>query len=482
MELEKMTIKKALKEMEAGKLTSQELVQACLKNIEVKNEKLNAVLQISETALVEAQAIDQRRQAGEELGRLAGIPIMIKDNILVQGWKNSAGSMILEGYESAYDATVIKRLKKADAILLGLTNMDEFAMGSSGETSHFGITKNPWDETKIPGGSSSGSCVAVSANMALGALGTDTGGSIRQPASMCGVTGLKPTYGRVSRYGSVAMASSLDQIGPITKTVEDSALILSVIEGKDENDATSTEKGDLFIPEIVEKDLKGLKIGVPKEFFTDSLDSEIAHQVKEAIKEFEKGGAEIVEVSLPNLKYSLSAYYILMSSEASSNLERYDGVRYGYSSDGHDLVESYKRTRGEGFGDEVKRRIMLGTYTLSTGYYDQYYRRALKVRTLIKKDFDQVFNLVDLIIGPTSPTVAWNIGEKFDDPLSMYLSDIYTVSANLATLPALSIPCGFKDDLPIGLQLMAQTFNEAEIFRAGMYYQNQTDWHLANLN
>lgn len=472
-----MTIKKALDGLQAGDFSAKDLVQGCLDNVEQKNKKINALLSVADSVLKQAEEIDNRRKAGEELGELAGIPIVIKDNILVKGWEISAGSRILEDYQASYDATVIERLREADAILLGRANMDEYAMGSSGETSHYGATKNPWDETKVPGGSSSGSCVAVAAGMALGALGTDTGGSIRQPASLCGVTGLKPSYGRVSRYGAVAMCSSHDQIGPIAKTAEDTAIILQVIEGSDSKDATSVAGLDTFIPELVQKDLKGMKIGVPKEYFLEGMDMEVEKSVREGIAELEKGGAEIVEVSLPHTEYGLAAYYILMSAEASSNLGRYDGVRYGYSASGNDLIDSYARTRGEGFGPEVKRRIMLGTYALSAGYYDQYYRKALKVRTLIKQDFDDVFKQVDLIACPTSPSVAWNLGEKFDDPLTMYLTDVYTITANLATLPGISLPCGFKDGLPIGLQLMAKPFDEASMFRAGMYYQSQTDWH-----
>lgn len=472
-----MTIKKALDQMQAGEITAKELVQACLDNIEARNENLNALLSVADSALAQAEEIDHKRAAGKEVGVLAGIPIVIKDNILVKGWENTAGSRILEGYQSSYDATVVSRLREAGAVLIGRANMDEFAMGSSGETSHFGATKNPWDETKVPGGSSSGSCAAVASGMCLGALGTDTGGSIRQPAALCGITGVKPSYGRVSRYGAVAMCSSHDQIGPIAKTAEDAALILQAIEGSDSHDATSVPGLETFVPALAQKDLKGLKIGVPKEYFVDGMDPEVEKAVREAIAELEKGGAEIVEVSLPHAPYGLATYYILMPAEASSNLGRYDGVRYAYSSDGNDLIDSYARTRGEGFGAEVQRRIMLGTYALSAGYYDQYYRKALKARTLIKQDFDDVFKQVDLIAGPTSPSVAWDLGAKFDDPLTMYLSDVYTITANLATLPAISLPCGFKDGLPIGLQLMAKPFDEAGLFQAGMYYQSRTDWH-----
>jgi aspartyl-tRNA(Asn)/glutamyl-tRNA(Gln) amidotransferase subunit A len=355
--------------------------------------------------------------------------------------------------------------------------MDDAAMGSSTETSHWGPTKNPWDTTKVPGGSSGGSAAAVAAGFVPAALGSDTGGSVRQPASLCGVVGLKPTYGRVSRYGLIALASSLDQIGPFAHTVEDVALMLQVIEGKDPRDATSVDLTQTTIPELIEKDVSGLKLGLPKEYFLEGMDPQVKKTVLEAVDRLADAGAQIEEISLPHAPYALAAYYIIQPAEASSNLGRFDGLRYGYHSSGENLKETYERTRGEGFGREVKRRIMLGSYTLSAGYYDAYYRKALKVRSLIKKDFDDALKIVDAIVTPTSPSVAWGLGEKFNDPLTMYLSDIYTITANLATIPAMSIPCGFVGDLPVGLQIMGKPFDEYTLFRIGATYQSLTDWH-----
>ncbi|MFC1788169.1 Asp-tRNA(Asn)/Glu-tRNA(Gln) amidotransferase subunit GatA [Patescibacteria group bacterium] len=477
MDLSIITIKEIATKLKAKEISSEELVSLYLKRISEENEGINALLETSSSALSAAKHIDERRADNADLGPLAGIPIVLKDNITVQGWEATAGSRILEGYKASYNATVTNRLREAGVILLGRANCDEFAMGSSTETSHFGPTKNPWDKERVPGGSSGGSAAAISAGFAPMALGTDTGGSIRQPAALCGVTGLKPTYGRVSRYGLIAMASSLDQIGPLTHTVEDAAMIMQVIEGRDQNDATSIELSQTSIPELIKTDVKGLKIGIPKEYFVDGMNQEVEEIVMRAIKEFEAAGAELVEVSLPHTKYALATYYIIMPCEVSSNLGRFDGIRYGYSSSAEDLISTYERTRGEGFGPEAKRRIMLGAYSLSAGYYDQYYRKALKVRQLIKNDFDQVFKDVDLIIGPTTPTTAWKIGEKFNDPLTMYLSDIYTIAANLAAIPALSVPCGLSNGLPIGLQLMAKPFNEDTLYQAGMFYQSITDWH-----
>ncbi|MCX6714725.1 MAG: Asp-tRNA(Asn)/Glu-tRNA(Gln) amidotransferase subunit GatA [Candidatus Uhrbacteria bacterium] len=468
------TIRALSEELKNGTLTSEELVRACLKKIEDENESLNAFIWVSPTAIDEAKAIDVRREAGEDLGVLAGIPIAVKDNILVQGWEITAGSQILENHVAAYSATVIKRLKNAGAILIGRTNMDEFAMGSSTETSHYGPTKNPHDKTKVPGGSSGGSAVAVAAGFVPCALGSDTGGSVRQPASLCGVVGLKPTYGRVSRYGLIPMASSLDQIGPFTLTVDDAALVMEIMEGKDENDATSIELSSTTAPELIEPDVKGLRIGLPKEYFVEGMDEEIRARIMEAVKKFETAGAIVKEVSLPHAKYALAAYYIVAPSEITSNLGRFDGLRYGYHSQGNDLLDTYERTRGEGFGREVKRRIMLGSYTLSAGYYDAYYKKALQVRTLIKQDFDEVLKEVDVILTPTSLSVGWDLGAKFDDPLTMYLSDIYTITANLAAIPAISIPCGTAHGLPVGLQLMGKAFDEHMLYRAGMWFEKNT--------
>lgn len=458
--------------------SAEEFTRVCLDRITAEDGDVNAFIHVQgEAALDQARKVDADRAAGNDLGPLAGVPIAIKNNILVKGWKTSGGSQILENYTATYNATVIDRLLEAGAVLIGSANMDEFAMGSSTESSHFGATKNPWDKERIPGGSSGGSVAAVAARFVPGALGSDTGGSIRQPASLCGVTGLKPTYGRVSRYGIMALASSLDQIGPITQTVEDAAMLLQVIEGQDDKDATSVQTPETTIPELLPKDMKGVRVGIPKEYFVDGMDIEIKKAVMEAVAVLEAGGAEIKEVSLPHAEYALATYYVVMPCEASSNLARYDGIRYGLSASGKDLIDSYKRTRSEGFGDEVKRRIMIGTYALSHGYYDAYYKKALQVRRLIKNDFDKVFEEVDIIATPTSPSVAWKLGEKTSDPLTMYLSDIYTISANLAAIPGMSIPCGFVKDMPVGLQLLGPHFAESRLFLAGAYYQTQTDWH-----
>ncbi len=471
------TIVELSKKLATGDLTSEQLINQSLKRIEEQNNDLNALLAVSDRAREDAREIDMRRVNGEELGPLAGIPVVLKDNILVQGWENTSGSQILEGHKSAYNATVVERLKQAGAVLIGRANMDEFAMGSSTENSHFGPTKNPWDLSRVPGGSSGGSAASVAAGFAPIALGSDTGGSIRQPSSLCGTVGLKPTYGRVSRYGLMAMASSLDQIGPITRTVEDAALVMQVLEGKDPKDATSVELTETTVPELVADSLEGMTLGIPDEYFLEGMDENVKTLVMDAIAELEKGGARTERISMPHAPYALAAYYVLMPCEASSNLGRFDGLRYGYHSSGSNLLETYERSRGEGFGPEVKRRIVLGSYALSAGYYDAYYRKALKVRTLIKKDFDEAFKRVDAIVTPTSPSVAWKIGEKFGDPLTMYLSDIYTITANLATVPAMSIPCGFSQGLPVGLQLMGKPFDEHTLYRIGMNYQAKTDWH-----
>lgn len=472
-----LTISDIQKGIENGAFSTRDVVSSCLSRVEQENEKLNALLGVSETALEEAEAIDQKRAKGEELGALAGIPVVVKDNILVEGWKATAGSKILENYTAAYSSTVVDRLRNAGAIVIGRANMDEFAMGSSTETSHFGTTQNPWDLTKVPGGSSGGSAAAVAAGFAPIALGTDTGGSVRQPASLCGLVGLKPTYGRVSRYGVIAMASSLDQVSPFSRSVEDAARVLQVIEGNDPRDATSAHLKDTTIAQLLEQDVKGLRIGLPKEYFAEGLDPHVKQAVMDAVGVLEGAGARVVDVSLPHTKYGLATYYIIMPAEASSNLGRYDGMRYGDSSAGNSLTGTYEKTRAEGFGEEVKRRIMLGAYTLSAGYYDAYYRSAMKMRTQITRDFDEAFKDCDVIATPTSPTIAWNLGQKMNDPLTMYLSDIYTISANLSSIPAMSIPCGFSEGLPIGLQLMAKSFDEHTLFKAGHTYQQLTDWH-----
>ncbi|HYU64762.1 MAG TPA: Asp-tRNA(Asn)/Glu-tRNA(Gln) amidotransferase subunit GatA [Candidatus Paceibacterota bacterium] len=408
-------------------------------------------------------------------GELAGIPYVAKDNMLVKGTIATAGSKILKNYISAYDATVIQKLKTAGAVVLGKTNMDEFAMGSSTENSAFGVVRNPWDSSRVPGGSSGGSAAAVAADLCVFALGSDTGGSIRQPAALCGVVGLKPTYGRVSRHGLIAMASSLDQIGPITKTVKDAALVLNVIAGHDPFDSTTVKEEISDYTHKLNKEIKGLRIGVPKEYFGEGLAPEVEEQIRNAIATFRELGAQIIDISLPHSEYALATYYIVMPCEVSANLARFDGIRYGHSShESKTLLDVYQDSRAEGFGPEPKRRIMLGTYALSSGYYDAYYLKAQKVRAKIKEDFDRAFAKVDIILGPTSSTVAFPIGEKASDPLAMYLSDIYTVPANLAGLPAISIPCGLgkESGLPVGLHLMARQFDEATLLQAAYQFEH----------
>lgn len=412
-------------------------------------------------------------------GRLAGIPLLVKDNICVKDEETTCGSRILKGFKPPYDATVVKRLKKEGALLIGKANMDEFAFGSSCETSCYGPTRNPWDIGRIPGGSSGGSAAAIAADETILALGSDTGGSIRQPAALCGVVGLKPTYGRVSRYGLIAFASSLDQIGPMTKDVTDAALMMNVIAGYDEMDSTSV---DMPVPDYTKslvKDVKGLRIGVPREYFVEGIDKDVEGAVRKAIDILKGLGGEVIDISLPHTQYAVSTYYIVAPAEASSNLARFDGVQYGFRAGGAaDLIDMYIKTRSEGFGSEAKRRILLGTYCLSTGYYDAYYLKAQKVRTKIKEDFDNAFKSCDCIVTPTSPTAAFKIGEKTDDPLAMYLSDIFTISANLAGLPAISIPCGFsKTNLPIGLHILARPFDEETLFRAAYTFEQATDHH-----
>ncbi len=409
---------------------------------------------------------------------LWGIPVLIKDNICVQGVPTTCASKILAGFRPPYDATVVERLKQAGAVLLGMANMDEFAFGSSCEHSCYGPTRNPWDLARVPGGSSGGSAAAVAAGMAPAALGSDTGGSIRQPASFCGVVGLKPTYGRISRYGLIAFASSLDQIGPITRTVEDAALLAQVMAGRDPRDSTSA---DVAVPDYagaLRQTAQGLRIGLPKEYMGEGVEPLVRKAVEESLALFKRLGATVKEVSLPHTEYAVPTYYIVATAEASSNLARFDGVRFGHRADGKTLLEMYTRSREEGFGPEAKRRITLGTFVLSSGYYDAYYNRALKVRTLIRRDFERAFEQVDLLVTPTAPTPPFKLGEKMEDPLTMYLSDILTISVNLAGVPALSMPCGFTESgLPFGMQLIAKPFGEETLFRAGGAYERETEWH-----
>jgi aspartyl-tRNA(Asn)/glutamyl-tRNA(Gln) amidotransferase subunit A len=463
-----------------GELSAEAITSSFLKNIGTTDASIRAFLHVDEQgALAAARAIDAKRKRGDKLGPLAGIPVALKDVLCVQGQPTTAGSKILQTFVPPYDAHVVTKLKQADAVLIGKTNLDEFAMGSSTENSGYQITRNPWDKERIPGGSSGGSAAAVAAGQAPLSLGTDTGGSIRLPASLCGVVGLKPTYGRVSRFGQIAYGSSLDQIGPFAHSVEDAALLLEVIAGHDPRDSTCIDKPVPSYTKTLEEPLRPLVIGVPREFFAEGLDAEVEQSVRAALKVYQEQGAILKDISLPHSAYAIATYYLVATAEASSNLARYDGVHFGHrAAQFGNLIDMTCKTRGEGFGKEVKRRIMLGTYALSSGYIDAYYLKALKVRRLIKNDFDQAFARCDLIMGPTSPTAAFKIGEKTDDPLAMYLSDIYTISCNLAGIPGISIPCGFtKTNLPIGLQILAGAFEEEKLLRAAQMHEKVTDWH-----
>jgi aspartyl-tRNA(Asn)/glutamyl-tRNA(Gln) amidotransferase subunit A len=463
-----------LKLLERGEVSAEEIISSFLKRVEEVEADLNALISLfKEDSLSQAKRIDRMRGKGERPGRLAGIPIAVKDNICIKGKRTTCGSRILSDFISPYDATVVERLKKEGAIILGKTNMDEFAMGSSNENSFFGPVKNPFDRERVPGGSSGGSAAAVSSGEATMAMGSDTGGSVRLPASFCGVVGFKPTYGLVSRFGLVAFASSLDQIGPITRDVEDCVLLMEVIGGYDPRDSTSI---DLPMPDFVSglrKGIKGLKLGLPKEYFPPGIDPAVRSALNKAIDQLSVEGVEIEDISLPHTDKAIATYYILADAEASSNLARYDGARYGYrAQDVGELLYMYNRSRDEGFGDEVKRRIMLGTYVLSSGYYDAYYLHAQKARTLIRRDFEDAFMRCDLLLTPTSPTPAFKLGEKIDDPLTMYLSDIFTVTVNLAGLPSISIPCGKTiDGLPIGMQIIGPPLADDEVLRLAYAYE-----------
>jgi aspartyl-tRNA(Asn)/glutamyl-tRNA(Gln) amidotransferase subunit A len=478
-----------LARMNAGETTSEEIVAGLLVRAE-HAKRLNVFVHLdADRILAQARTIDRRRKAGEPLGPLAGIPVAIKDVLCVQGEPTTCGSRMLRDFRPPYDATVIARLRAAGAILFGKTNMDEFAMGSSTENSAYGPTLNPWDESRVPGGSSGGSAAAVAAGLAPLSLGSDTGGSIRQPAAVCGVLGLKPTYGRVSRYGLIAFASSLDQIGPFAHDLTDAALLLKVIAGHDPNDSTSVDEPVPDYTATLDTPPESLRIGVVREFFGEGLDPEVAAAVREAVKVYEQAGATIKEVSLPHSRYGVPAYYIVAPAECSSNLARYDGTTYGHRAEDFSprypgeediapLVRMMMVSRAEGFGPEVKRRIMLGTFALSAGYADQYYNKALQVRRKIRGDFDAAFREVDVLLGPTSPTPAFKLGERTANPLAMYLSDIYTITANLAGIPGLSIPCGqTRDNLPIGLQLLAAPFAEETLLRTARVFERETDWH-----
>jgi len=475
MEICELAAHEILERFKDSRICPSDVARSCLRQAEAVDNKIKAFIRLDKAKILSrAGELEKNRPAGS----LAGLPVTIKDNICVKDELTTCASRILEGFIPPYNATVVERLEKEGAFVFGRANMDEFAFGSSTETSHFSPTRNPWDLSKVPGGSSGGSAAAVASFQTILALGSDTGGSIRQPAALCGVVGLKPTYGRVSRYGLIAFASSLDQIGPLTRDVEDCARVLNVIAGWDERDSTSA---DVPVPDYaghLRKEVKDLTIGVPKEYFIEGIDEQVGKSVREAIEFFRDFGAEVKDISLPHTEYAVSVYYIIATSEASSNLARFDGVQYGYRKGENVLLEMYKKTRGEGFGSEAKRRIILGTFALSSGYYDAYYLKAQKVRTLLKEDFDRAFTECDIILTPTSPTPAFGLGEKIKNPLSMYLADIFTIPANLAGIPGISIPCGFTGDgLPMGLQILGKPFDEETIIRAAFTFEQNTDYH-----
>jgi len=479
VELYSLTIHAAQEMLRQGEISSVELTESVLARIEAVEGQTQAYISLQpELALSMARLADERRATGED-NALLGIPLGIKDAIITQGVTTTAGSKILENFVPPFDATVIGKLRQAGAVFVGKTNTDEFTMGSSTEYSAFKRTRNPWDLNRVPGGSSGGSAAATAADEALATLGTDTGGSIRQPASLCGVVGLKPTYGRVSRYGLIAHGSSLDQIGPLTKDVEDAAIMLSYLAGQDPLDATTLPAP---VPDYVMEmkqapDLKGLKVGVPQEYFVGGLEANVEATIRAAIKQLEILGAEIIEVSLPNTKYGIPVYYMVSTAEVSANLSRFDGVRYGLRVDGGDMWNTYRQSREAGLGPEVKRRIMLGTYALSAGYYDAYYLKAQQVRTLLRRDFERAFEQVDVMVSPVSPTIAFEIGAKADDPLQMYLSDVFTVSLNLVGMCGISVPCGLADGMPVGLQIVGPALGESTILRAAYCYEQSTMWH-----
>jgi aspartyl-tRNA(Asn)/glutamyl-tRNA(Gln) amidotransferase subunit A len=464
--------------MQAGEFSSIELTRHFIDRIERLNGDLNALITTTpDQALAEAEAADRMIKSGQA-GPLTGIPLVQKDIFCTQGVKTSCGSKMLDNFISPYNATVVERLKQAGVVSLGKANMDEFAMGSSNETSYYGPVRNPWDKARVPGGSSGGSAAAVAARLAVAATGTDTGGSIRQPAALCGITGLKPTYGRVSRYGMIAFASSLDQAGPMTRSAEDAAMLLQAMAGFDPKDSTCADQAVPDYRATLDDSLQGLKIGLPREYFGEGLESDIAASIEGAIDQYKRLGAEVIDISLPNTGLAVPTYYVVAPAECSSNLSRFDGVRFGYRcQDPNDLEDLYKRSRGEGFGAEVKRRILIGTYALSAGYYDAYYLKAQKTRHLISDDFKRAFDTVDVIMGPTAPTTAFALGEKTDDPVTMYLNDIYTIATNLAGLPGISIPVQPVNGLPVGLQIIGNYFNEGKLLNVAHRFQTETDWH-----
>ncbi len=481
MDLHRLTIHELHDLLVKKEVTSREATEALYQRIKEVDQRIRAYLLLTEEeAYRQADQVDRKIAKGEEIGDLAGVPLGLKDILCTKGVRTTCGSKILQNYVPFYDGTVVRKLREREGVFLGKLNMDEFAMGSSTENSGFQITRNPWNLDRIPGGSSGGSAASVAADECIAALGTDTGGSIRQPAFCCGVVGMKPTYGRVSRYGLVAFASSLDQIGPITKDVKDCAILMNAISGYDSYDSTSV---NIEVPDYKQsliKDVKGIRIGIPQEYFIEGIDPDVEKAVNQSIDLFRKWGAEVRRISLPHSEYAVAVYYIIATAEASSNLARYDGVKYGFRSKGYrDLMEMYTQTRARGFGKEVKRRIILGTYVLSAGYYEAYYRKGSQVRTLMRKDFEEAFREVDVVMAPTAPTPAFRIGEKVEDPLQMYLSDIFTIPVNLAGIPGLSIPCGFsRENLPIGLQIMGKHFDEGMLLRVAYTFEQNTDFHL----
>jgi aspartyl-tRNA(Asn)/glutamyl-tRNA(Gln) amidotransferase subunit A len=479
MSLAALTLDDAGKRLRKREFSSLELTEAVFQRIAASDDKIHTYLTVArDAALEQARQADERLKQDSGISPLLGIPIAVKDNFLTCGLRTTCASKILGEFIPPYDAATVQKLRAAGAVITGKTNLDEFAMGSSAENSAFFPTRNPWNLERIPGGSSGGSAAAVASDQCIAALGTDTGGSIRQPAACCGIVGLKPTYGRVSRYGIVAFASSMDQVGPMTKDVRDAALLLEAIAGYDPGDSTSVNRAVPRYASSLTEPVKALRLGIPKEYFVAGMQAEVERAVRTAIRELEKSGAVVEEIFLPHTEYAVAVYYIVATAEASSNLARYDGMRYGHRADAKDLIETYRISRDEGFGAEVKRRIMLGTYALSAGYYDAYYLKAQKVRTLIKRDFDEAFKRCDVIVTPTAPTTAFKLGEKTQDPLQMYLSDIYTISINLAGLPALSLPCGFDSEgMPIGLQIIGKPFDESTILRVAYNYEQATEWH-----
>ena len=480
MSLHELTIHELGEKLRRREVSSVELTEAVFARIAATEEHIGSYVTLCrESALEEARRADARLKTNGGAAALLGIPIALKDIFITKGIRTTCCSKILGNFVPPYDGTAVAKLKAAGAVIVGKTNMDEFAMGSSTENSAFGVTRNPWNIERVPGGSSGGSAAAVAAGQCIAALGTDTGGSIRQPAACCGIVGMKPTYGRVSRFGVIAFASSLDQVGPMTKDTKDCALLLEAIGGHDPADSTSVPAPALqYADSLVGGGIKSLKVGLPKEYFISGMQPEVETSVKAAVRQLEELGAEIVEVSLPNTEHAVAVYYIIATAEASSNLARYDGMKYGYRAPAKDLLETYLKTRQEGFGAEVKRRIMLGTYALSAGYYDAYYLKAQKVRALIKRDFDEAFKRCDVIVTPTTPTTAFKIGEKTADPLQMYLSDIFTISVNLAGLPGMSLPCGFDNaEMPIGMQIIGKHFDETTMLRVAHAYESATEWH-----